>query len=139
MNAHPGVTRTWATLRIWAKSLDPDTVTLHLGISPSEAWKAGDRFGKDGRNTRKHGRWALTSQEQIVSTDLVAHIEWILEQVEPMHDQLRELMQQPGMHADLFCFWETESINPGIEFSPAVMERAAALNLTIGIDIYFAF
>lgn len=139
MSAHSGVTRTWATLRIWAKSLDPDTVTLRLGIGPSDSFKAGDHRGKDGRNIWKHGRWALTSQEIVVSTDLVKHIEWVLDQIEPVREHLRELMQQPGVRADLFCFWETESINPGIEFSPAVMERVAALNLPIGIDIYFAF
>lgn len=139
MTAHPAVTRTWATFRIWAKSLDPEDVTLRLGIMPSDSFKAGDRRGKDGRNIWKHGRWSLTSQENVVSTELEAHIEWIFERIEPAREQLSELMQQPGVKADLFCFWESESINAGFAFSPTIMGRAAALNLTIGIDIYFAF
>jgi hypothetical protein len=70
---------------------------------------------------------------------LEEHIAWILDQVEPVHNQLRELMQHPGVSADLVCFWESESVNAGIVFSPAIMGRIAALNLTLGIDIYFAF
>jgi hypothetical protein len=69
---------------------------------------------------------------------LQEHIAWILDQVEPVHSQLRELMQHPGVSADLFCFWEAESVNAGVGFSPSIMGRLAALDLTLGIDIYFA-
>lgn len=70
MKAHPAVTRTWATLRIGGKTLDPEMVTLRLGIDPSNAFKVGDRFGKDGSVVRKHGHWSLTSEGNLTSTDL---------------------------------------------------------------------
>jgi Domain of unknown function (DUF4279) len=139
MTAHPAVTRTWATLRISGDRLDPDNVTTRLGIAPSRSHKAGDRHGEQGRMIWKHGQWSLTSQGVIESTDLELHIEWLLDRIEPMHEKLQEITQQPDVTADIFCFWESESVNAGIDLAPSLMGRVASLRLSLGLDIYFAF
>src|SRR5580765_7348782 len=102
MTAHTSVTRTWATLRIGGRHLDPDSVTTRLGITPSYSHKAGDRHGEQGRMIWKQGLWDLTSEGEVESTDLGLHIEWLLDRIEPMHKQLDEITQQPNVKADIF-------------------------------------
>jgi hypothetical protein len=138
-SSHPSVTRTWATFRIWGKYLDPADVTSRLKITPSRSFKAGDPHGEQGVYQWKHGYWGLTSEERMSSTDLGEHLEWLLDQLEPIKHELQTLIQESDNRADLFCFWESESINPRLGLNPSILGRIAALNLRLDLDIYFAF
>ncbi len=137
MTDHPNVSRTWATFRVWGKHLNPDEVTYLMGMSPSASHKAGDKRGKSG--IHKHGYWGITSQDRVSSRDLEIHLEWLVAQLESVQAQVVELNRNADTQADIFCFRETESVNAGIVFSPALMGRLAMLNLKLGLDIYFAF
>jgi hypothetical protein len=130
--------RTWATLRIWGKALDPDMVTGQLGITPSTAFRAGDQRGKKKDAIWKEGHWDISSEGHVSSNVLQDHIEWLLDQLEPAQARLRILLTEDDVRADIFCFWEFATHNAGIVFSPLVMRRIAALNLELDLDIYFA-
>lgn len=137
ITGHHNVSRTWATFRVWGKHLEPEQITRLLGIIPTRAFKAGDKRGQSG--IWKHGYWGITSQDNIDSRDLGVHLEWLLGQLEPKQAEVVELTHKPDIKADVFCFWELEAVNVGIEFSPEFMGRMARLNLKLGLDTYFAF
>ena len=131
MIAPDAVTRAWATLRIWGAGLDPDSVTSRLRITPSNSYKAGDHHGKHDRLIWKEGHWDFTSEGAVESTDLGLHIEWLLDRIEPVRKQLEEITEQPGVKADIFCFWETERVNSGFDLAPSLMGRIASLRLIL--------
>lgn len=139
MAAHPIVTRTWATLRIASKTLDPDDVTARLGIAPTDSHKAGERHGKEGQMVYDHGQWELTSQDNVKFEDLESHIAWVLEQLAPAQQELQWITSQPDIKADIFCFWEANSVNAGLKFSPRLLQGIGSLGLALDVDIYFAY
>ncbi len=136
MPDNPNASRTWATLRIWGRDLDPDSVTALLGVVPSKSFRRGDQ--RNPRSVWPHGRWSLTSEGQMTSTDLEAHIQWLLDRIEPRGAGLAALREDASVKADVFCFWESATGHGGPEFSPALLSRLGALALPLGIDIYFA-
>ena len=135
MAENPNAAGTWATLRIWGDDLDPATISTHLALTPSRAFKRGDIRGQHG--VWRHGCWGLTSEDQVFSTDLALHIAWVLDKLEPVQLQLQALREDPGISADVFCFWASATGNGGPVFSPTLLGRLAALNLVLGLDIYF--
>lgn len=134
MDAHSN-TRTFATLRIIGKALNPNDVTLKLQLTPSETKRAGDPRGQAGQ--WPHGYWELSSKEQVHSADLADHIAWLVAIIESSSPGLRQL-QLEGLIADIFCFWETSSSQGGITINADISRRIGQLNLPLGIDIYFA-
>jgi hypothetical protein len=136
MPENTNANRTFATLRIWSKKLEPDKVTQALHLTPSKAFKRGDR--RTEAKEWPHGYWEITSENQIISTDLALHIEWLLDQLEPVRPQLAAIMAEESVKADIFCFWESRTGHGGPSFSPQLLGRIAALGLELGIDIYFA-
>ena len=130
--------RTWATLRIAEPDVDPKEITAFLGVTPSNSFSGGQRRG-NSQVLHKHGQWSITSENVVTSDNLEAHIAWVLDQVEPASSRLRELLTRPRVKADIFCFWESPFMNSGITLSASLMARAAALGLTVGIDIYSAY
>ena len=126
-----------ATFRLWGPDLDPIGVTAALHISPSYAHARGQPRGRNPTQTWPHGMWHLSSEHHIESDDLELHIAWVLDRIEPLASSIEEFRRHDGMHADLFCYWEGTG-NDGIEFSPTLLGRIAALDLQLGIDIAFA-
>jgi len=136
MSENPNAAGTWATLRIVGKDLEPADITARLGITPSESFRRGDIRSQKG--VWRHGFWSLTSEDQVFSTDLALHIAWLLDKLEPVQLQLQALREDPGIGADVFCFWASDTGSGGIEFSPTLLGRLAALNLVLGLDIYMS-
>jgi hypothetical protein len=133
MGDNPNAKRTFATLRIWGKLLNPDDVTTRLRINPSEKHAFGDRRGNKGTWTQ--GYWGITSEGTVVSTDLAMHIAWLLDRIEPVRENFSAL-RTDAVHADVFCFWESSTGNGGPRFPPHLLRRLADLSLELGLDIY---
>src|SRR6476646_2222486 len=94
---------TYATFRIWGDNLDARAVTARLGIIPSLSFQRGDPGGPNG--IWRRGYWAITTgrdrfneetpadtgqspEASISSTDLQVHIEWLLDRLDPMREEL---------------------------------------------------
>ena len=90
MPDNPNANRVHAILRIWGKSLDPDQATSLLHLTPSAYHRLGDRRGKKG--VWPHAYWGINSENQIISTDLAIHIEWLLNQIEPVQADFMALI-----------------------------------------------
>ena len=135
MAENPNCQRTWATFRLGGTLLDPDEISTRLGIQPSHAHKRGDQRGHKG--TWPKGIWTLTSEDQVQSTDLQQHIEWLLDQLEPVQPTIDMLVTGQHLEADVFCFWESATGQGGPMFSANFLERFARLHVDLGLDIYF--
>ena len=135
MSENANANRTFATFRLWGKELEPGQVTEMLSLTPSKAFKRGDQRTETKR--WPHGYWGITSENQVLSTDLALHIEWLIDRLEPVQSQLGRIMAEEGVKADIFCFWESRTGHGGPSFGPKLLKRIAALNLELGLDIYF--
>ncbi len=126
--------KTYATLRIYSGDIDPDEVTVKLGVAPTEAQHQGE-LRSCGRFVRVNA-WFLSSRDQVTSTNLNDHLDWLLNQVLPKAAVLREL-QGAGIKSDVACYWQSLTGNGGPTLFPSQMEKLATLKLDCWFDVYF--
>lgn len=124
----------YATLVVSGDEVNPDTVSEILGLSPSRAFKAGDPYSRG--HVRRHGMWALSSHEAVVSEDLEDHVRWLLDRIEPVQAVLHDYLQAKGTFGFITCFWPSPHGHGGPQFSPALMKRVGAVDLPLQIDAY---
>ena len=124
-----------ATLRFFGPTLDHRTVTALLGQNPSYAHLPGERRNRVGKPI-PNGMWLLTSEKQVESTDPEDHMSWLLDQVEGNALSLLPYLQSIGAEKDVSCYWEKEG-NGGAYFSSCFLKRIAALDLALGVTVYY--
>jgi hypothetical protein len=128
------VYRTYVTFILRGKNLNPEYITEALGITPTRSYKRGDQ--RTGEKFWPHGLWSFSSQNNISSTDLSKHIEWILDRLEGSRSRLVDLLSENSFEAKLSCFWESQNGYGGIVISRHLLERITAMKLDFLIDIY---
>lgn len=138
-NTYPSCERTYAELRIYPKSLDPEVVTNMLGIEPSSTQKKGDiKINSLGRSCKTHRNgWFLSTEEVVVSKDLRPHLDWLLEQLNPIRKALIGVQGLEGMLMTVNCVWWSAGGQGGPTLWPKQMELLAELNLECGFEIAF--
>lgn len=123
--------RTYATLRIYPGEVSPFVVTQALGLEPT-------RISVKGEKSPLHvNGWFFSSQGTIESKDSRRHIDWLLDQVEPVAKEL-DALRLSGAKADISCFWESSTGNGGPTLSPEQMKRLCQMNLSVGWDVWFS-
>lgn len=80
--------------------------------------------------------WFLTTQGRLKSKDSRRHIDWLLDKIEPVSEQILALQKQ-GMSMDINSFWGSSSGNGGPTISPEQMARLVKMNLEVWWDVYF--
>ncbi len=127
--------RCYATMRFFGPALDHRTVTALFGREPSYAHLPGEHRNRVGK-PYPHGMWLLRSEKHVVSADLEDHIGWLLDQVEGVAHTLLPYLQSIGAEKDVDCYWEKEG-NGGAFFHSSLLKRIAALDLALGVTIYY--
>jgi hypothetical protein len=127
--------RTYATLRIYPKSLDPSDVTARLGIEPSHWQRRGESRKLGDPLVKLHG-WFLTSEGAVESHDVRRHLDWLLLHLVPRTDAVLAL-QADGCRMDVSCYWLSASGHGGPSVRPAQMGEFARLGLELWFDVYF--
>lgn len=127
---------TYATLCIYPGDIDPEEVTLRLGVYPSE-WQRTEEVPHHGRTKRpaKINAWFLKSKEQVESRDSRRHIDWLLERLMPNKAAVLAL-QEAGAKMVVSCFWLSSQGHGGPIVSPAQMGRLAELRIELSFDFY---
>ena len=110
-------------------------MTTLLGQNPSYAHLPGELRNRVGKPI-PNGMWLLTSEKQVESTDSEDHMSWLLDQVEGNALSLLPYLQSIGAEKDVSCYWEKEG-NGGAYFSSFFLKRIAALDLALGVTMYF--
>ena len=126
--------RVYATFMLRGKELDPQLVSELLGMTPTRSFKRGDQRTEEKK--WPHGFWGLTSDERIQSTDLALHIEWVINQLEPVRQKLVEIMSDKQIDAEISCLWMLSTSHDGLSVSAVLLERIASLGLKLNLDIY---
>jgi len=131
--------RTIAELRIYGDDLEPDFVTMHLGINPSRSQKRGEirqSFG-GGESQVKIGGWFLSSEQHVQSRDLRRHLDWLLAQLIPAKKEILALQEQKSIVMGVNCIWWSAFGDGGPTLWPEQMRLLADLNLECSFDISF--
>jgi hypothetical protein len=126
--------------KFWLRGrrLEPDVVTHALGIEPSKAARRGEPRTRNPRYRHRTGAWFLESDVLSPADDhLDDHLRWLLDQLEPRAQQLRDVVAEQEL--DVVSFWcvvSMEAPNVDFELPPETIGRVAALGATLRLDIY---
>lgn len=133
--------RAYASVRFYADTLDPLTVTLALRLPPDQTHRDGEprlHRVKSGRieehSPYRGGMWSMSSEKWVQSPRLAIHLDWLLNQLEPKADAVHTLLAE-GVQADFFCFSSGSTAAPP-SLPRTIRNRAAALGIKIDIDHY---
>lgn len=131
--------RKTASFRLLGDDLDPDAISQATGLRPDHAQRKGDPHPQGrGGPPRRTGLWMLESPEAAEGTTnhLEDHLTWLLDQLEPVADRLEQLCAHQRLKADFFCGYFMNQINSGFDLTPRTLARVAALDASLGLDIY---
>ncbi len=131
---YPTCERTYATFRVYPDRLDPEEVTVRLGIEPSN-WQKRGEAGKPGSRPAKLHGWFLSSDGVVESRDVRRHLDWLLTRIVPKRDAILAL-QADGCSMDVSCFWVSRFGHGGPSVLPAQMGELARLRLELWFDVY---
>jgi len=134
---YPTCQETYATLRVYHDTADPNDVSSALGLTPSSTQRVGEQFERRGiiRTYRLAG-WFYGSKSAVESYDSQKHLHWLCDRLEPLDQQLRAL-RAAGWRMDIACFWDSSPGHGGPTLSPALLRRLAALEIELWFDVYF--
>lgn len=76
----------------------------------------------------------MSSKRWVNSPRLAIHLEWLLGQLEPKSEAIKDLIAA-GVSCDFFCFSSGSTSRPP-SLPRVIRERAAALGIQIAIDHY---
>lgn len=123
------------SLVITGRDLDPHQIDDQLRLVATRSFRRGDP--KPGGDTRwPHGFWILSSSQQLEAVNPVAHLAWLLDQLEPRRTRLAEFLRNHAVSARLSCFWVMPSSHEAITLESSVLSQLAALGLPIEFDIH---
>ena len=129
--------RTYATIRIYHKTIASEAVTDILKIQPDDTVKAGELLAL--KRKARYNVWSFTTHYKgkfAKSRDVRVHVEWLLDKLKKKKKELNE-MSLAGYDMYISCFWEGVFGNGGPVFDPAFVERFSDFPLDLDFDIYF--
>ncbi len=118
----------WATLRIFGEGVDHEAITATLGLEPTYMHKQGDRFNKP----YKYDMWQYTAPVERTQP-LEEHIQYLWEQIKAHKEYLLELKE--NYTVDVFCAYESDSGQAGIEIPYTCLEMFTELQIPFGVSI----
>ena len=124
---YPTCIETYATIRVSSAQHDCAALQARLQLSDATC-RISPRAGSP------RAVWGLSSEAHVRSRDTRRHIDWLLDRIEPAPSALLELREE-GATADIFCYFVSVG-HGGPMLSPQQMTRLAALDLTVGWDVY---
>jgi Domain of unknown function (DUF4279) len=135
-------THAHASIRFMGDALDPLDVTLLIRLPHDHTHRKGEpriRRRRTDLSVNEYapyhgGLWSMSSESWVRSSDLDVHVSWLLDQLEPRVDGVKQLLAN-GVVGDIFCFSSGFPAHPPT-LPGRTLQRAAALGLTIDIDYY---
>jgi hypothetical protein len=131
--------RTCAKLLIYPSVLRHSDVTQLLGIEPTKGRNKGDEVPTARGTIRvaKVTSWLMSSEYDVSSKDVRAHLDWLLDRLANAHDALRDLQQHHEVRMSVNCVWWSRGGHGGPTLWPEQMRQLAELNLECSFDVQF--
>ncbi len=124
---------TYATLRIFSKSVHPDEVSKILGVQATDP--RPKQPDSKYRSRRENHFWRWCSSTTLQSLDGLEHIRAITSLLEGKEQQLQQL-REAGCEIDVCCF-RVSTGQGGPSLDVPTLAALAHLGLEIWWDIYF--
>jgi len=131
--------RLYVSFTLTGKDLIPDEITTRLGIKPSYSFKRRDlKINSKGKQQiRKLSCWSLDSNNNgLPHNNPMPHFEWLLDILEPVQEELKEILANKKINAQISCFWITPDGRINMELEPELFARLASINIKTWFDIY---
>ena len=131
---------------ISSDKLSPDEITKLLNISPTKAWKKGDKYNSkykasDGtinyrEATRPWGIWELSSSDDTSSSNLDDHATKLIRRLEPSINQVKKLLSKSDFRVSINIWWQPEDGYGGYTIQADTMKKLTMLCKEL--DFYFS-
>ena len=127
-----------ATFRLMGDLIQPDELTILLGIQPNFSHAKGDTFeSRAGLLKHRTGIWALESENKLETTNLEKHLIFLLDKLEPVSSIVAELVLKFSLAVDFHCYWVSATGQGGPLISPETLMRVANLHAYLDFEIHF--
>ena len=127
----------YVKLYFQGKNVDPDDITKRLGIVPSRKHKTGESHGLNNEFTWKTSTWVLDSRSSIQSTNVEVHLQWLLDQIEPVKSIIKSIASDKEVHSEIKCIFLLFSRLYSQSFSPEIIERISDLNINFVVYYHY--
>ena len=127
---------THAWLRVMSEDLQPESVTLLLGIQPTRTQVRGDLPQPTSKHPYQFSGWFLESAGQVQSRDSRRHLDWLLAQLQGKAAAIAKLKDQ-GFLVDLCVRWDSIG-HGGPTLTPTQMTQLGELGIELWFDVYLA-
>jgi hypothetical protein len=129
--------KTYASFNIY--NVDPDLITQKLGLQPNTYSKKGTlkKFPTGNKVMAQIHNWIFSTKGIVTSKDLRRHLDWLLDKLLPLNEQILELQQLPESMMLINCVWWSKYGDGGPTIWPEQMEGLVKLNLELSISVGF--
>jgi hypothetical protein len=128
-----------ASFRVQGKDLDPDVITVLLGITPDHTHKCGDpRIGEDGVASApySHGQWSIYSSD-VKFPNPGDCLKSLTSRLSSKAELLREIRSK-GYRMDIFIGMFEIQGNSTMSISSETLSELAKLGINLEFDMYAA-
>jgi hypothetical protein len=122
-----------ACLRVFGETLRPEEIESMLGLKATRAHLKGELLSPGQKAARRESSWRLESPLSTCS-DMVDHLKWLLDSVDPKRDVIRELFKK--YNVDLFCGFSSGNGQGGFTLDSVTLARLAGLGVPLVLDLY---
>lgn len=129
----------YAQLLIYPGEVHPDEVSDALNLEATKVNVIGDTLTNSLGRVReiKLAGWFLSSECYVKSKDLREHLNWLLDKLNPVSDELKKLQNIDNVTMTLCCVWRSRYGHGGPVLWPEQMKNISDLNLECSFDVYF--
>ncbi len=120
--------------RLIGDALDVDQVSRVLGRAPTATWTKGELV-QGSLLARRSNAWILTVKRAGDQCDVGAHINELLDIVNPLTKRIGDLMRENDFVSEIGCTLYVSDQMPAINFEPGLVAQLAALGATVDVDI----
>jgi hypothetical protein len=113
-----------------------NTITQILGVNSSWQFTNGESYGVKKDKIRETNLWYISSDDQIESEKAGHHLEWILNQLEPIFPQLETILADDNVKADINVVFHLKTLEWGHDISPSIIQRIANINIPLSFSFH---
>jgi Domain of unknown function (DUF4279) len=129
--------RTHIHFGFWHTELNPDSISLDLGILPTDSYRKGVAIEKNVLHHRPTGHWGISSEGIVESWNVDSHVTWLIEQMRGKVEKIKSYRTQGYEIAMRIC-WVDRGGTGGPSLSAENVEELAALRTCLNMDWYEA-
>jgi hypothetical protein len=141
MNAQVGVaalkpTRIDIVLVVYSEALSPSELTSRLGIEPTKTTEKGTKLGQRSGALMQIPRhvWQLSSESSVSTMDWATHLDWLIERLTPVREQLTALQDSKEVECALTGIVWTSGSSAHVRIAARHMEALVALRLDLQLE-----